>query len=719
MRTDNLDENLRVAVVIRLPDQPDDPDAEGAPQVIQDIFDKLDVHLDVSATDGSYGSVQSPVFPGLVGGNAPRRSSSIKSTDNLIAPQDADRIVHRRGSSLSKNSLQVPSLMTPQGSVEENFHNGDGEEIKVYEKTVDHRNPLDDDVYQVVGYFEERWCCVFLFNVPLSGAKGQVQNKTLEALVVVSKERDASDIKSPRSGTPTHAQAVHAEASSHTVFLLDRFVDGDEDEDEASDTVSFTSSPSTLTEPSMHLHAPMPVRTFSRKNSRMDSVPSLPIRFIKRRTIPIKSPMTLRVTCNWTSLLENTMLISVELGNDKNADHTYQVERVNFEISNAAVNLLGSPVTPEEPIVLRPSELYSFLYHVKLLDESLGLLNSRPFSTNTPAYASQTPLTPGSGLSSQYSPVAPPAAAFRDVLVQVFGAPQLGPDIHIDAMGHSEWNFPLDVSDQEKRRVQESFRAGAGSRSTVVYPPLEKKEELSSSVPRRPTIVLANEANERRSSSGRSHSGSLLVPRPHSPSGDASERRLSDAPAVTALVRRTSFIAPPLRKKATTVVGGTALNEPSYGVGVVVSFSIDGPVEQGKPFAVEAFLVNRSSKTKTYTIIVPSRQRGTRRSTTKQDRYRSTSNDHSFSNLMKVEPGDMLSKFTEGQKNDASLVCLDTNVKLSPLYPGSCQSIHLHFLPFRDRYNTVELVQLFDNESGAVTSLRDVLEVYVKPMEEN
>ena len=54
----------------------------------------------------------------------------------------------------------------------------------------------------------------------------------------------------------------------------------------------------------------------------------------------------------------------------------------------------------------------------------------------------------------------------------------------------------------------------------------------------------------------------------------------------------------------------------------------------------------------------------------------------------------------------------------SPLHPASCQSVHLHFIPFRDRYNSLELVQLFDNETGAVTSLRDVLEVYVRPQEE-
>lgn len=77
-----------------------------------------------------------------------------------------------------------------------------------------------------------------------------------------------------------------------------------------------------------------------------------------------------------------------------------------------------------------------------------------------------------------------------------------------------------------------------------------------------------------------------------------------------------------------------------------------------------------------------------------------------------------MNKYVENQKNEASLLCLDTNVKLAALQPGSCQLVHLHFLPMHERFNPIELVQLFDNETGAVTSLRDVLEVYVHPQSE-
>lgn len=64
-----------------------------------------------------------------------------------------------------------------------------------------------------------------------------------------------------------------------------------------------------------------------------------------------------------------------------------------------------------------------------------------------------------------------------------------------------------------------------------------------------------------------------------------------------------------------------------------------------------------------------------------------------------------------------SIILKTSNACCSLLQPGSCQSVHLHFLPFRERFNPIELVQLFDYDTGAVTTLRDVLEVYVHPRE--
>lgn len=178
----------------------------------------------------------------------------------------------------------------------------------------------------------------------------------------------------------------------------------------------------------------------------------------------------------------------------------------------------------------------------------------------------------------------------RDTLVQIQGASLLSPDQLIDHNGSSEWHFMLDVSDQEKRRVQEMFRSGNGSRSTTVFPPSEAKDESNSN--RRPTITLRGDASsvlsssislasERRPTTSKSLAppGSQGLVR--SPSPQFEDRRGSDSSvsSISAVgsggPRRPSFIPPPLRKKATTILSGPPVAEPSFGGGVVVSFSGD------------------------------------------------------------------------------------------------------------------------------------------------
>ncbi|KAI9591741.1 hypothetical protein BDF19DRAFT_250962 [Syncephalis fuscata] len=75
----------------------------------------------------------------------------------------------------------------------------------------------------------------------------------------------------------------------------------------------------------------------------------------------------------------------------------------------------------------------------------------------------------------------------------------------------------------------------------------------------------------------------------------------------------------------------------------------------------------------------------------------------------------IIEKQRRSLQNHASLVCLDNHIRLSPLQPGACLSVYLHFVPFREHFNTIELVQLFDKDTGSMTSLRDVLDVYVQP----
>ncbi|RKP11136.1 hypothetical protein THASP1DRAFT_27054 [Thamnocephalis sphaerospora] len=65
---------------------------------------------------------------------------------------------------------------------------------------------------------------------------------------------------------------------------------------------------------------------------------------------------------------------------------------------------------------------------------------------------------------------------------------------------------------------------------------------------------------------------------------------------------------PRSRSRRTTVAERPSEESTFGGAGLVISFSVHGPVVYEHEFVVEAFLVNRSHRTKNFTVLVPSRQ---------------------------------------------------------------------------------------------------------------
>lgn len=54
------------------------------------------------------------------------------------------------------------------------------------------------------------------------------------------------------------------------------------------------------------------------------------------------------------------------------------------------------------------------------------------------------------------------------------------------------------------------------------------------------------------------------------------------------------------------------------------------------------------------------------------------------------------------------LICIH-----SPLGPSTSQSIDIEFIAVKEKLHTIDLVQLVDSDTGFVTNLRHVLEIYV------
>ncbi|CAG8532900.1 5196_t:CDS:2, partial [Racocetra fulgida] len=69
------------------------------------------------------------------------------------------------------------------------------------------------------------------------------------------------------------------------------------------------------------------------------------------------------------------------------------------------------------------------------------------------------------------------------------------------------------------------------------------------------------------------------------------------------------------------------------------------------------------------------------------------------------------------EESDSDIICLENNVRIGPLNPSTCESVALHFIAIKESMHIIDLVQLVDNDTGFITNLRNVLEIYVaKPV---
>lgn len=60
------------------------------------------------------------------------------------------------------------------------------------------------------------------------------------------------------------------------------------------------------------------------------------------------------------------------------------------------------------------------------------------------------------------------------------------------------------------------------------------------------------------------------------------------------------------------------------------------------------------------------------------------------------------------------MISLENNVRLCPLGPSTSQAVDIRFIAVKEKLHTVDLIQLVDQDTGFVTNLRHVLEVFVE-----
>ncbi|KAF9209784.1 hypothetical protein BGZ49_000971 [Haplosporangium sp. Z 27] len=156
-------------------------------------------------------------------------------------------------------------------------------------------------------------------------------------------------------------------------------------------------------------------------------------------------------------------------------------------------------------------------------------------------------------------------------------------------------------------------------------------------------------------------------------------------------------------------------SEQEGGDGIVVSFAVTDRVVVGKIFNLEIFIVNRSRLIRRYTLVVPNRKRAKGGDPSQGSKVLPPLPSGELATIQNVpidpymEEPELLRRHVDNETTEADIICLENNVRLSPLYPLTCQNLNLRFIAIKEQLHTIDLVQLVDNDTGFVTNLRNCL----------
>ncbi|KAG0018114.1 hypothetical protein BGZ80_007533 [Entomortierella chlamydospora] len=155
--------------------------------------------------------------------------------------------------------------------------------------------------------------------------------------------------------------------------------------------------------------------------------------------------------------------------------------------------------------------------------------------------------------------------------------------------------------------------------------------------------------------------------------------------------------------------------EQESGDGIIVSFAVTDRVVVGKIFNLEIFIVNRSRHIRRYTLVVPNRKRAKGSDPSQGSKILPPlpSGERAAIQNVPIDPymeePELLRRHVDNETTEADIICLENNIRLSPLYPLTCQNLNLRFIAIKEQLHTIDLVQLVDIDTGFVTNLRNCL----------
>ncbi|KAI9280655.1 TRAPP trafficking subunit Trs65-domain-containing protein [Sporodiniella umbellata] len=380
--------------------------------------------------------------------------------------------------------------------------------------------------------------------------------------------------------------------------------------------------------------------------------PSIALKRIVKESLPMRSGLMVKMRTTNASVVEKMVMMSIELENPPETDCEFIVETVEVVVSNAVVSNAFHTSNPIEfPLSLGKSDLTVFVYDVSLLDDV------KPPVQPQLQFASRRPMPQQPVYEDK---IQPQRVSIQICCVPVICGVKAAPV-------RSKWNTMLDVR--------------------------QKREDAP---------VLTEKLNHPLA---RSHSVA------HSPGTRSVAGSPHDIPTQTMLEGVFG-----MKKGYSTSKDLAARRAPEKEIadGIIVSFTVPDKIYVGKKFLLHVFIVNRSKHTRRFQVMIPNRKR-----------FPTDYGNQTKSSLpplpmepLPVDPymseSEFLKQYFENETHEADVICLESNIKLSPLGPSTSQSVDIEFIAVKEKLHTIDLVQLVDQDTGFVTNLRHVLEIYVE-----
>ncbi|KMU90852.1 hypothetical protein CIHG_08656 [Coccidioides immitis H538.4] len=156
-------------------------------------------------------------------------------------------------------------------------------------------------------------------------------------------------------------------------------------------------------------------------------------------------------------------------------------------------------------------------------------------------------------------------------------------------------------------------------------------------------------------------------------------------------------------------LSGDRTTQCAIGLGVYVSLSTPTNIEVAQGFDWEVFVVNRSNRVRKFAIVVIPmrnslhRQRFTSRQSSSAQSLHALEVAHAA-----VDESFTFSMVkTSVTSYETELICLNPDLKLSPLFPGSCYAALLPMLPLSSGLLNIAAVKIVDLETNESMEIRD------------